>query len=329
VDVRRFFPFNVPMNLRSLLIMSLGWMLASCAGKAPGPSHPPQTTAPSSSRHIPLWLTDGSPSQFTDTGKIEAVKTPGVLGFIARQPYEGWPDRVYAGKGELPYTTGGFDIESEFVLLFDRPLVEISSLNEKTSVIVLGLMETKTLRNLTGTARIAWSPSSVGNNLLTDWPGQRATFAELKRGVHDSLTVKTEFRTVSGRTVVHSATMKDVDRNALLPYAQGLQQYLRSSPVPGAKLIRAINLGAHGSKSGYVNEPARVFPNAVAALLRWPCMTIAQLDAGPASIPELARDSLIRSVMSRKGGAASNGKMTVKLIGSDGRLLGSGVMSVH
>ena len=318
--------------------MKLGWLtiavgaglFLSCAGPRVGhTSVPPQTEVARNARAIGVWLTDGSKARFADTVKFETVKTKGLLGTkLLSQAYEGMADRIFQGEGRLRYTEGGFDPEAEFVLVFDRPLVALGAITNETPVTVLGLMETKTLRNLTGPEPIPWEPASLGNNLLTSGPGLRARLGTLQTA-HGKTKVTTRFQREDGMEVVHSATLAEVHEAALVPYARAVQAHLKASHDPALRAIRAIDLGAQGKGSAYVNQPGWMVPSALAAVARWPFHSLFAGHLRRGEIPELTRDTMIGSLIRHQRGTGASGEMHVVLTGADRRPLGSGVMTVH
>lgn len=298
------------------------------AGCCPIAKRGPEGYGPpvSGTRSVALWLTDGSPSVFTDTDKFPDCPTGGLFS----QPHEGRPDVAVAGLGRIADDTGGYDAEAEFVVVFDRPLAELPPIDGRTRARLHGLIETKSIQRLLGRDPIAWGPSSVGNNVMTEGPGlELSGLRMLGCAAFKATRLDIAFSSRAGRQVRHQATLADLPEvDAVIRYLQAVQDRCKEPGAsPACRRIRAVNLGALGANSAYVNETGRKLRAAVAAFARDPASVIRRSEDGGKIFAERARHQLAGALLCGDDGAAP-GPITITLTLPSGNTAGTGALVV-
>lgn len=198
------------------------------------------------------WISDGSPVSWSDTIKLDNVKTVDILGSILNQGYEGLLDyNVGIKELTIPWQEGGMDAEAEWVLVFDQSLHEIDNISEDTHCSLEGMIEGKWMKPMLGKGQIEWGPASIGNNVMTLEGKIDIKLGNLvsKKEPFPMYSIVVEFSTASGNLVTHTTSTIDLKKIPIVELVRAVKD-----KTPKDLDIRAINLGANGKNAAYVNH---------------------------------------------------------------------------
>ena len=206
---------------------------------------------------VRVWITDGSLIPFSGVHTLSATH-PAQFGL--RAAYKGLIDsHVLVGSGSIngERVDDVLYAEAEWCLQFpegiERYISGAETVELKTPIVLQGLIEGKWLNRLLGTD--AWSPATLGNNLLAAGPGIRTTLGEIDAGITGRIEVSYQYEVQGAtRTHVQSSTAADLIGKNVLNLARDVLKFCRRT----GQAIDAIDLGAMGESAAIVNESGRI-----------------------------------------------------------------------
>lgn len=273
--------------------------------------------------HSPLriWITDGSPIPFSDVERVDAEHR-GMLGL--RMPYKGRIDpAVPVGAAALLAERADDALvgEAEWAVLFpdgiERFLADPDRLEADTALVLQGLIEGKWLNRLLATT--AWSPASLGNNLLARGPGIRTTLREIEAGAAGEVRVEHAYRR-DGEVLTHvqTATLADLRGQNVA----GLLRAVLSQCRDTGQALDAIDLGAVGPRAAIVSEADRV-----AGALRFDALPV----PNPMNLLPSRRfamlERVVRAVLDQGLTDPPGEPIVIRTLDAHGVLVGEGSMS--
>jgi hypothetical protein len=266
---------------------------------------------------------------FSDTFKLDTKVPPNSI--FTKEKYEGLVDRnVFIGSGRIDWEEGGHDAEVEWVLIFDRPITEIT-FTDNTECTLQGMIEGKNLARLLGDKEIPWEPASIGNNVIAtmDITGQEITggipnitLNDLTR--NNSLAImRLSFEKEDGGILptreVSSTELRDV------PIVELLKELAGKAQEYGLADCCAVNLGANGKNSAYVNNTLykrEAFFKEMFSISG----LFANLKHGINGITDRVRDELIKELIDDKRGMKQGGEARLQVFNSKEKLIGEAVL---
>lgn len=259
-----------------------------------------------------LWMTDGSPVEFSDTESLAPVMTPPFL--LEPQPYEGALDYLPAfGNTELVANSNFYvSVEAEWVLVKPEGFTDL--VDENTEVILQGMSDTKYFAAFLEHQDL-WQPASVGNNVIAAGEGIKTTLGALARGeVNAEVTLS--YSDVKGR--LHTFTSNSQSLSTI-PLVEFINQVIRTH----SEVITHINLGAIEPESAWVNlEAVRTV-----ATLKALFSCAIQLSCTHQPLPEQVLKQI--SLMLAKGKAYMKDVASLKVIHSSGEIKGEATITIN
>lgn len=275
------------------------------------------------------WITDGSAVTFLDTHKLNVTVPSNAI--FKKGYYEGLTDQnVFIRSGSIGWQEGGHDAELEWVLIFDRPITEMT-FTDKTECTLQGMIEGKNLAQLLGEGEIPWAPASIGNNVIAtmDDTGQeivggveKITLQDLQRD--DILaTMRLNFKKEDGGTIptreVPSTVLKD------LPVVELLEALKKSADEYGLTDCRVVNLGANGKHSAYVNNTFLKL-EAVLEEISSRDGILAILRTGFEGVRDKVRNELIKELIEEEKGIGKGCEAHLQVFDHSGGVVGEAVL---
>lgn len=259
-----------------------------------------------------LWMTDGSPVDFSDTHLLDSVMTPEDL--LGSHAYEGALDwSPYVGDTVLPVWRDSYlSLESEWVLVREEGFTDY--VDENTEVILQGMSDTKYFSEFQNSSS-HWVPASVGNNVVAQGQGIKTTIGALLAGEVDA-TVTIEFKDRWGRKRTYYSKSTSI---AEMPVIELINEVIRTQPV----VLTHINLGAIEDHSAWVND----IKIQAAGLSKWlfKCGLTASCDSKP--LMEGALSTMSELIVWKRQYMKKSGSMVVTDAG--GNTVGQATISVR
>lgn len=259
-----------------------------------------------------LWMTDGSPVEFSDTESLAPVMTPPFL--LEPQPYEGALDYLPAfGNTELVANSNFYvSVEAEWVLVKPEGFTDL--VDENTEVILQGMSDTKYFAAFLEHQDL-WQPASIGNNVMAEGEGIKTTLGALARGeVNAEVTLS--YSDVKGR--LHTFTSNSQSLSTI-PLVEFINQVIRTH----SEVITHINLGAIEPESAWVNlEAVRTV-----ATLKALFSCAIQFSCTHQPLPEQVLKQI--SLMLVKGKAYMKDVASLKVIHSSGEIKGEATITIN
>jgi len=259
-----------------------------------------------------LWMTDGSPVEFSDTESLAPVMTPPSL--LEPQPYEGALDYLPAiGDTELVADTRFFvSVEAEWVLIKPEGFSEL--VDENTEVVLQGMSDTKYFAAFLEHQDL-WQPASIGNNVIAQGEGIKTTLGALARGeVNADVTLS--YLDVRGRLHTFTSNSQSL---ATMPLIEFVNQVIRSH----SEVITHINLGAIEAESAWVNLDAIRTVATLKALFS--CAIRFSCSHQP--LPEQVLKQI--SMLLVKGNAYMKDVARLEMIHSSGKIKGEATITIN
>jgi len=273
---------------------------------------------------VTAWITDGSTISFSDTHKLNTDVIPTLT--TLTEEYEGLVDpSVFIGKGHVSWETGGHDAELEWVLIFEKPLVEIN-ISEETNCILQGMIEGKNLSKLLGEEQIDWEPASLKNNVIATQDNNNASITGGIPTCLGALNGKAILATMrlSNFTKENGSILPErvVDSTVLekFPVIKFLKELKERADDFGMNDCRIVNLGSNGKQSGYVNNRTYKMDAILSVLKHNPLELIKK------GFSDHVRHQLIKDLIEEKEGMAKGSETLLQVFDTQNHVVGKAIL---
>ena len=287
----------------------------------------------------PVWITDSSMVEWQDTVRLSVPfprwKWPqainDALGGDIDDSYEGLVDpAVPHGGVQLEWREGGLDPEAEWILLFDKPLIQYESIGPETPCRLQGMIEGKWIAPLAKKDNVHWAESTLGNNLIARGHGITTTLGGILEGRDNvpGAMVMVNFQMANGDMAVHRAFGEKLMHLPVIDIVKAVWEWARENPEQGGA-VSAVNLGANGEMNAYASDPHRLGAAAKHAVLSHFIEKLIELCPHELfKVVNEAREDLFTKVIDRAEFARPGGNILLSVTsgGAGHALVGEGLM---